>query len=176
VFSKIRHLIPTQIAWVLYHSIFKSHLTYCLLIWGNTHPTYLQPLNVIHNKFLRSLLFLPKRTPNSLLYLQASALPIQSLYKYHVAIMIFKFFNLPSTLPPALLTLFQPLSQRHTHSTRTTSSQGLYHLQCASNLRLNQISVTGPQIWNSIPNHIKTSISITIFKKQLHSFLMATQT
>jgi len=57
VLIKIRHKIPLQIAWSLYHSIFKSHLTYCLLVWGNAHPTYLQPLNVLHNKFLRNLLF-----------------------------------------------------------------------------------------------------------------------
>jgi hypothetical protein len=120
IFTKIRQLIPRQISWSLYHSMFKSHLTYCLLLWGNTHPSYLQPLNVVHNKFLRNLLFLPSCTPSSLLYKQASVLPLSSIYKYLAAIMIYKFFNLPHTIPLTMHNhnTFQISSRIHDHSTR----------------------------------------------------------
>jgi len=172
IFTKIRHQVPNQIAWSLYHSIFKPHLTYCLLVWGNTHASYLHPLNVLHNKFLRNLLFLPNRTSSSMLYHQASVLPLQSLYKFFVAIVIYKFFNLPDTLPPTIQSIFQASSHMHNHSTRNMDSLGLYHFPNSINLRHNHISISGPQIWNSIPLHIKTLPTISQFKKHLHLNLL----
>lgn len=172
IFTDIRHLIPTHIAWSIYHSLFKSHLTYCLLVWGNTHPTYLQPLNVLHNKFLRILLFLPKRTSTLLLYQQAACLPIHCLYKYLVATVIYKFLNLPHTLPPTYRNFFQISTQMHNHSTRASVSHALYHHTTSSNLRLRQLPISGPQIWSTIPSHIKVLSSISLFKKQLQLFLI----
>jgi len=107
ILSKVRHTIPLQIARSLYHSTFKVHLSYCLLIWGNSHPTYLHPLNVLHNKFLRCLLLLPKRTSTPSLYQQSSYLPLPYLYKFLVSIMIYKFINLPNPYPQPIATSFK---------------------------------------------------------------------
>jgi len=170
----VRHLIPTQIAWSLYHSLFKSHLTYCLLVWGNAHPTYLQPLNVLHNKFLRTLLFLPNRTSSTLLYKQASCLPLHNIYKFLVAVIVYKFLNLPHTLPPTYQNFFQISGQIHNYATRGTDSQALYHLPNSSSLRHRQLSISGPQIWDTIPLPIKNLPSINLFKKQLHLLLLST--
>ena len=173
VFSKIRHAIPLKIAWSIYHSTFKSHITYCLLIWGNALSSHLQPLNVLHNKFLRTLLFLPARTSTSTLYLRADALPITSLYKFFVAILIYKFVHLRNTLPPALYTLFRLSSQIHPHSTRLIQSYGLFHPPCSSSIRQRHIAISGPQIWNSLPTSLKDSPSILLFKQHLHTFLLS---
>ena len=176
VFTKVRHLIPLQIAWSLYHSTFKAHLTYCLLIWGNSHSSYLQPLNVLHKKFLRTLLLLPNRTPSLSLYRQASSLQIQGLFKYFAAILIYKLFNLPHTLPPTIRNIFHISSQIHNHSTRATHTQALYLLPNSTTLRHNQISIAGPLLWHTIPPHIKSLTSINLFKKQTHLFLLSLDT
>jgi len=176
IFSKIRHLIPLSIAWSLYYSLFYSHLSYCLLVWGNTHSSYLNPLNVLHNKFIRTLLYLPKRTPTSSIYLQTSLLPIESLYKYFVAIFIFKFLNFPHLLPPALLSLFLTSSRMHIYVTRAIYSHSLFHIHSSSQLRHRQISVSGPQIWVSIPLLIKDQPTITLFKRELRTFLLSVMT
>jgi len=141
-------------------------------VWGNTHSTYLQPLNILHNKFLRTLLFLPKRTPVTSLYQQAACLPLNYLYKFQVAILIYKFLNLPHTVPPAFLNFFQITAHVHDHLTRAAVSQELYHHQTSINLRLIHLSISGPQIWSTVPLHIKTVPSISLFKNQLHSHFL----
>ena len=176
IFAKIRHVIPLSIAWSLYFSTFKSHLLYCLILWGNSHSIYLQPLNILHNRFLRNLLFLPSRTPTHLLLKQASALTISDLYKYSVAILIYKFINLPHTLPLSLNNLFHRSSQIHNYHTRAILSHDLFHLPCSSNVRSRHISISGPQIWNTIPLSLKNLSSLHIFKKQLHLFLISSIT
>ena len=116
IFSKIRHKIPLSSAWSLYHSLFKSHLAYCITIWGNTCDSFLHPLNVLHNKFLRTLLCVPRSTHVPTLYTKASALTLANLYIFSIAILIYKYFNLPALLPPTLNSIFNPTSAIHSYS------------------------------------------------------------
>jgi hypothetical protein len=53
VLAKIRDNISLSIAVQLYYSLFESHLTYCNLLWGNSFTTYLHPLQVLQDKYLK---------------------------------------------------------------------------------------------------------------------------
>jgi len=126
---------------------------------------------VLQNKFLRCLLFTPKRTPTIEIYQHFSILPLNKLYKYSVAIFIYKFINLPSTLPPTVRSIFQTSSSIHNYSTRNTSYKGLHHSLSMSHR--NQIAISGPQIWDAIPLNIKQQPTLNIYKKHLHQFLVS---
>jgi hypothetical protein len=172
IFTKIRFKIPLTIAWYLYHSIFKSHLIYCLLIWGSSCISHLQPINILHNKFLKTLLFLPRRTPTALVYSQACVLSLSNLYSYFCAMLIYKFINLPQLIPNTLTTTFTTLLSTLSHLTRARNSHNLFNPSCSTTTRHNHIAIQGPIIWGSIPKEIKSAQSITVFKNLLSAHLI----
>jgi hypothetical protein len=171
IFSKIRFKIPLSVAWNLYHSTFKSHLNYCLSVWGNSCPSYLSPLNILHNKILKTLLCLPFRTPTTFIFQQASILTLNNLYLLSVALFLYKFTHLPSIIPPTLHPIFTPVAQVHSYQTRASSSSSLFPQHCSIKSRQNHIALQGPLIWNSIPQEIKSSLSIKTFKYKLSNHL-----
>jgi len=172
VFSKIRYKIPLSTGWSLYYSIFYSHLIYCISIWGNSCTTHLHPINVLHNKFLKSLLCLPRKTSSSLLYTGSSTLSLHNLYLYSIATIIYKFTYFPSSLPSTITTLFNPITDVHSHSTRSSCSQNLFSQSSTTSIRYNCVAIQGPIIWNSLPANIKTAPSLHSFKKLLKSYLI----
>jgi len=171
IFNKIRYKLPMTIAWSLYHSLFKSHLIYCILIWGHSHTSYLQPINTLHNKFLKTLLFLPMRTPTNQVYSQASVLSLPQLYQLFSALFVYKFINHPHLIPNSLNSIFTPLTSTHSHHTRASNSLNLFYQSCSSVTRQNHIAIQGPLIWSTVPNEIKSSQYINAFKHLLCTHL-----
>jgi Reverse transcriptase (RNA-dependent DNA polymerase) len=174
IFSKIRYKIPLYTAWYLYNSIFRPHLTYCLTLWGQSCSSYLLPLHSLHNKFLKNLLMLPMRTHTVQLYKPNSVLSLDNLYRYFVAILIFKSVVNSNTFPHTLDALFNPITSIHSYATRSSSSFNLFNNPGAINSRHNFITVQGPIIWNTIPYSIKSISSLQLFKIRLKAFLIET--
>jgi len=172
IFSKIRFKIPLNTALTLYNSLFKPHLTYCITIWGSSCPTYIHPLEVLHNKFLKQVFMLPARTPTSQLYSHVSILDFHNLFKYYTAILIYKLLTQPSIIPPPLLLLFTMTNQIHAHSTRSITSNNLFNPQSTHNFRFRSVALQGPIVWNALPSEIKTIQHFVSFKKVTHDFLL----
>jgi hypothetical protein len=172
IFARIRYNLPSVTARLLYNSLFKSHLTYCTSIWGNACPTYLHPIHILHNKFLKNLLLLPKKTNTIVLYKQAAVLTLSNLYKYAILLIIFKFFHNCNNFPSSLSTLFSTVSQQHTHSTRSSSSSKLFIRPSNISIRHNFIIIQGPVLWNSLPSTITSVTTISQFKLKLHQYLL----
>ena len=172
IYTNIRDIIPSHVARNLYFTMFHSHLTYCLLIWGNSCPTYLKPINTLQHKFLKAYLQLPKRTPTSVIYKQASILPITELFQLASCKLVYKSLFASHTLPPSLTYLFQPTSVIHSYSTRSASS-GLFVLPSNTLIRHNAVACFSPFLWNSIPTQIKSSASLNTFERQLRKFLLS---
>jgi hypothetical protein len=173
ILTKIRDLISITTALSLYHSLFESHLNYCITIWGNTFTKYLHGLQVLQNKYLKKVLFLPQRTHSISLYQQLNLLPVHYMYKYHIALTLHKFMYNPSSLPPSILSLFNLINQTHTHRTRASTSLNLHSLSHSNQARNNSISVQAPIIWNSIPLNIKSITSFPLFKSKLNAHYLS---
>lgn len=52
ILIKIRDKISKNLALQLYHSLFETHLNYCVSIWGSSCNAYLHPIQILQNKFL----------------------------------------------------------------------------------------------------------------------------
>ena len=175
IYTNIRDIIPKHIARNLYFSLFHSHLSYCLLIWGNSRASYLAPINILRHKILKIFLQLPKRTPTTDIYLKASMLPLHELFQLAACKFIYKFLHTPHNFPPALTSLFKTTSQIHYHSTRSSSSSDLYIQPFNTLIRHcnhNAIACCSPSIWNSLPPKLKLSASLPTFDKEFKKYLL----
>ena len=51
--SKVRHFVELDILKSLYYALVYPYLTYCLVVWGNTYPSSLNPLFMLQKKIVR---------------------------------------------------------------------------------------------------------------------------
>jgi hypothetical protein len=172
ILSKLRDKIPNNIAHYLYHSIFETHLSYCITVWGHSCDSYLQPICTLQNKFLKKILYLPYKTHSTPLYKQLSILPLKLLYSLRIVTLIYKFHFIPNSLPLSILNLFTPIQKSHQHRTRASINNHLFQNAFNSKLKENSIFIQGPIIWNSIPVNIKTDASLIMFKHKVKTYLL----
>lgn len=143
IFSKIRHKFPLSIGKTFYNSLFKTHLTYCISLWGNSCNSYLQPLKTLQNRFIKNLLLLPLKTSTTLIYSSASLRNLTNLYKYQTLLITFKLISLNSNRPPALDNFFKTTNQVHAHTTRASQANKLFILPNNSTSRSNSLAIHG---------------------------------
>jgi len=172
IIQKIRQNLTKNIAITLYNTLFKTHLSYCITVWGCACKSYASPLLVLQNKYIKSCLLLPKRTASHLLYSQARVLPFFELYKYHVAIIVYKLTHIPSSIPESINQLFTLVSQAHLHNTRASNSLDLFNISCNSKIRKQVLKIQAPLIWNKLPLSIKQANSLLIIKHKLRDYFV----
>ena len=54
---KVRHVCPATVLRSLYYSLFNSHLSYGLVLWGNANRTYIDKIRSLQKRALRSIVF-----------------------------------------------------------------------------------------------------------------------
>ena len=97
---------------------------------------------------------------------QHNLLTINDIFKYEMAVLMFRFHN--RTLPSA----FDPIFQSKSTSITTRSNSRVIPISCRSTVSQQSIRYIGPKTWNSIPLPIKESKTIAAFKKKLKQHLL----
>ena len=54
---KIRHMCPTAVLRSLYFSLFHSHLSYGLVLWGTANQSYIDKIRTLQNRALKAIAF-----------------------------------------------------------------------------------------------------------------------
>lgn len=160
VISRIRHSIPQKHHCSLYHTLFESHLQYCISVWGGAPQNQLEKLFVIQKKCIRILFAdqcayadkfntcartrafgtqilgpeFHEREHTKPLMNKHKLLTIHNLYSYHTCIEVYKIMKFRT--PIALFSLLKLSSRK----------QSLLILPQPSNLFVFKSSV----IWNNI--------------------------
>ena len=144
---------------ILYNAHVLPVLSYCIPIWCNTYPTHLLPLFRLQKKILRIINDTDYYEHTRPLFKASNILTLFDLNKLCTGIHMFK------TLDSYTATLLP----QHQYPTRTSS-----HLRVPPhNLSLykHSLSYNGPKTWNSIPKHIKCSISTNSFKAKFKKYI-----
>lgn len=68
VLAKIRHVMNFKMSKTFYFAFIHSHISYLLPIWGNAPQTYLTCIQVLQNKLIKIMKFLPIDTHTESLY------------------------------------------------------------------------------------------------------------
>ena len=193
--KRIRQYIPSKSIKSIYHSLFESHLLYCISVWGGISKTHLQKLFRLQKKCLR-ILFGDSRThrenfetittdplqhnetlnnPNNgdfyqkehtkPLFNKHEILTIQNAFTYHSCIEIFKILKYRN--PMSMYKLFTPSRRDFSNILLLPKFSHSFTYQAA-------------KIWNVTSKTIidslhPTDIKPSLFKKRLKASLLEIQ-
>ena len=152
VMCSIKDFIPITVLKSLYYSFIYPYIHYCIVAWGGTWSTHLQPLRVLQKRGLRIINKKPYLHPSNELFLESEILKLDDVYKLQLCIFLFKN------------DLLQNFNRSHSHHTRFFSLL-LPDPQRLSNCQ-KSIYFAGPNTWNQLPNEAKESGSLKILKSR----------
>ena len=169
VIRRIRYKINSRTALKLYDSMILPHISYCAITWAAISHNKLKKIHIIQKKVLRVVLCANRLAPSKPIFRQLQRLTIFDIHKMQVA--IFMFSNLKGYTPNLFPDYFLTNSQIHSHFTRSAAKLRLERVR--TNLRTQSLALIGPTIWNNIPDHLKQSVSLRVFKHKLKSWLIS---
>lgn len=160
----------TEILKNLYFAFVYPHLLYAIEIYGNTFHSYLHKLEVLNNKILRILQNSAPRTPTIDLFTLYNTLPLQLLHNYQILLFVHKFVHHRHTLPQVFNSYF--VQNRFVHSYDTRERYCLHMIAPNTIYGKRLIKYKGSQLWNSLPENLKSLQSTAVFKSGLKTHLL----
>lgn len=166
-FYRIRNKLSTSAAINVYNTMVKPHFEYCSTLMAFSNNDTLERLQKLQNRGMRIILKCGRYTQINRMLASLKWLNIKQRFKLNVLVFVFKMKNklLPNYLSSSLIYV-----QDVQH----------YHLRNIFNFRLNffrseapkkTVLYKGLEMYNELPNEIKTISSISKFKKKIIEFL-----
>ena len=170
--AKLRHCLDVDTLREVYHALIHSYLRYGLVAWGSATKTALKPLQIIINRAIRIMCFAPfgaiDVTP---LFEILEILNLNEIYQLELAKFIFK--QKGGILPVAIANYFQfRETPRHSYNLRSQARPRDPQIIHRTSSGKHSIQFRGNDLWNQIPDEIKTAQSPNTFKKMYKSHLL----
>ena len=151
---------------MLYNALIAPHLNYCLPIWGNSSDRNNHILFKLQKRAVRIISHSPYRAHTKPLFSRLHIFNIYEMFKFQVAIFMYSCHN--NQLPVSLLECFRLNKSIHEHNTRSANNFHLPHVR--TSLHKKSLFFIGPQIWNQLPERIRISQSLDVFKRRYKGY------
>lgn len=162
ILLQARECFNFSILRILYFAFIQSQLIYCMESWGNTYPTYLEPVIRLQKRAIRIITYSKYTDSTEPLFKSTGILPFHSMYTLKIAQTIHKILQLNEPLPHSIF--ITPKRE-----TRAASAKHFNLPACHNTYGQRLLEFNGVLIWNGIPNEVKTE---TNFVQSLKMFLM----
>ena len=162
VMNKLKHFVPTRILYCLYCTLVLPYLNYGILIFGDTCKTYLNKLIKLQKRAMRTVSNSHYRSHTSPIFAKCNVLRVTDMYALELG--SFMYRNSLNKLPSSFNNYFTKRSDVHNYPTRHGN-----HLNLPQNKKTfsdRSVRTRGPQLWNSLENSLKTSMSVKHFRNQ----------
>ena len=180
----------------LYYSLVYSHLIYGIHVWGSACSSELEKIKILQNKAVRVISKVQHfqiygETPGPLpssspLYKDLEILKLDDVFKFHVVKFVFQC--LFQETPPTFYDWFKINNEVHHHGTTSNveiirenyfdvgtvvPTKNLHTKQSSLvNYGGKSLQVTGPILWNNLPNEIKNIDRLNPFKYYCKKYLI----
>ena len=115
ILFKLKHFFPQNIMLQPYYALVHPFLSYGIIIWGATYPTYIKRLKSLQNRAIRAVARCHYRDEVKLFYNQLKILQIDDLLKYEIA--KFVHCNITNKTPNSFRNYFCKITE---HSSRVS--------------------------------------------------------
>ena len=159
ILFKIRDYLPLKTLIMLYYSFIYPYLSYCIVAWGSSYATHLQPLFILQKKAIRTInksCYLDHTSP---LFYSNNILKLQDIYRFAVSTYMYEHHS--------------QLGLLSTHNYYTRNRNNLIPPYERLSVTQQSIYYQGSKIWNDTPIHIRQLPTLSQFKYQLKAHLIS---
>ena len=170
ILSKVRWILPRKVCILLYNALIHCRLSYCIESWGSASDHVLHPLEVLQKRAIRFLCFKSFTDHTLPLFKTLGILNVRSIFYHKICLLVFKELHGLNKVDS-----FGFRFAQHSMGTRSVSNQLLCIPNQESKLTnalFQTMSYVGPRLFNQVPHTIKATLSISLFKKNLRSWLV----
>ena len=165
---QIRSSLDISSAIILANSLVISKLDYCNSLLNGLPKSSINRLQVVQNSLARTIYPSAKRSDHiSPVLHKLHWLPVSSRIEFKIATLTFKVlkFQQPAHIYDLIAPYIPP------RSLRSSNKNLLIVPDIRSEMGRRSFSFASPSIWNSLPQHIRSSDSLTAFRGLLKTFL-----
>ena len=143
-------------------------ISYIVILCGETPILPIWKKICCRKKLVRIIINSPYRAHTAPLLLANRLLSVTEINSYMVGIFMYNYIH--GILPTPFSAYFERNRNVH-HIIHGMQMICRYHF-ARLNVRIFSIKIHGAQVWNSLPQYIKSATSVNDFKKKLRNFLI----
>ena len=168
VINRVKHILPLNILVQLYYTMIFPHLTYCNIIWGNCAISHLNRILILQKRAIRIITNSSPYSHTPPLFKKLKLLKICDIYKFQNARFMYLFRN--NMLPSLFNLYFAQNKSIRIYQTRQSDNYNVPNFKYE--FSRSTIKFSGPTLWNSLPEFIKTCSSLSTFLHKYKEFLI----
>ena len=165
--NRVKHILPTDCMKTLYYSLFHSHLTYGLLLWGPNISAELSNKVFLKQKRVIRIVHNAKYNAHTnILFKSSKILKFTEMVEAEIVKTVYLYTK--DLLPMPLMNVFS--YNRTLYSTRQMNVP--LKRKCNYDPLSKSYIAKGPRLWDDIPNDIKNCNSIKSFCSRLKNAML----
>ena len=168
ILSKARRKLQKYCLISLYYSFAFPHFIYCNHVWGSIYQTNLNNVVLMQNKLIRIITCPPFRANTEPLLMANRLMSLSNINMYSTCIFVYQCLN---GCVPDILMISSPVTETYMVMKHAKRVIYMSHMEGLT-LDKNSMKIQGANMWNSIPENVKMSESIYLFKQRLRNFLL----
>ena len=163
ILYKCKNILTINSLKILYQSLVKPYITYCIEIWGHTYKTITKPILLLQKKAIRIINKADYKQPTNQLFINTYELKFKELVDFKTAQLMFKINN--NMLPDCVQKMFKKRQSYYNFRGVCMFTK----TKIRTNIKQRCTTVTAVNVWNNLENDLKMCRTICTFKKTLKS-------
>ena len=163
--SRIRKYLSTQTTKILIHAFVTSKLDHCNSLLYNVPKNVIKKRQSVQNAAAILITWSREYHHIAPILLDLHWLPFSERVKFKILLLTFKALHQQSP------TYIQDLITRYLPSRSLRSSSTLSVNPVSFNLKSRALSVSAPELWNKLPDDIRSCENLSLFKHKLKTYL-----
>ena len=195
VMYRIRKYLNINVLKNIYYSLIYSHIVYAIQVWGSADDTDLENILILQKRAVRMMTYKDQYpqipgplNPSDPLFSVLGILKVKDVFKLQVSKLIYDClsFNTPQIFWNWFILNYTVhdvdtrsnttinLNNKFDFEIVSVEETNILHTQCSKlvNYGAKMLKVSGPLIWNSLPEYIRNSPSQLTFKAYLKKYFI----